>query len=90
MDVIIDILSCGVAASAKCQCSAFKGEVLCLAAGVSLWGVPDSPSRPVSSHAEPCSYNDKVDKADVLDDAIAKIPAKRLPNLDPVPDADIR
>ncbi len=46
-------------------------------------------SQPVSWQAQACSYNDKVHKADVLDDTVAKIPAKRLPNLDSVADPQI-
>ena len=37
-----------------------------------------------------CSDDDKVDEADVPEEAISKIPAKGLPNLDPIPDAQVR
>lgn len=34
-------------------------------------------------------HNDKVHKADVLDNAVSKIVSKRLPNLDSIPNAQV-
>ena len=36
-----------------------------------------------------CLHNDEVDKANVLDDPIAKIPAKGLPNLDTIAEPEV-
>ena len=37
-----------------------------------------------------CSDDDKVDEADVPEEAISEVPAEGLPNLDPIPDAQVR